>query len=130
MTDSGNIVAKMTVTVQGRTISRFNIHKGATIVIGRGNDVHYQIKSGALSRRHCQISDRGDYLELSDLESLNGTYLNQQKVKQARLANHDKIYLGPIVLEIELGYDRPAASQITTNSKPGACLSRYDFTQP
>jgi len=80
MSSLGNdLVAKLTVTVQGKTISQWDVPKQGSLVVGRGNDVNYQIKSGALSRRHCQISDEGSALVIRDLDSLNGTFVNRQK---------------------------------------------------
>ncbi len=97
-------IARLTVTVQNKAISKVDITKGTNLVIGRGNDANYQIKSGALSRKHCQIYDNGNFLIIEDLESLNGTYVNHQKIKQTRLNHGDEIQLGPVVIKVETIY--------------------------
>lgn len=140
MDSPGNVVARLIVTVQGKTISTLDVPKGACLVIGRGNDVHYQIKSGALSRRHCQIRDEGNALSVQDLDSLNGTFVNRVKVRKTSLKSGDEIQIGPVCIKIELAYETisqatpisPIAiqtqqvSESTSNPKPLVVMTPLD----
>jgi len=60
---------------------RFDIDRKET-VLGRHPDCHVTIEVGAVSRQHAKIHRIGDRLELEDLGSRNGTFLNGQLVTQ------------------------------------------------
>ena len=50
-----------------------------------------------VSRQHCQLERRGDYLFVTDLNSTNGTYLNGTRLvayAPHRLADGDRLILG------------------------------------
>lgn len=103
-------VAKLTVTYQDKTLSIWELPKGASRIIGRGAEVHYQIKSGILSRRHCEIKDTGNGIEIKDLGSLNGILVNRERVTCSKLKNGDEVQLGPIVIKIEVIADQKQAA--------------------
>ncbi len=103
---NSNVVAHLIVMVQGKEIDTLEILKDNTFLIGRGEDVHYQIKSGALSRHHCEVKDCGLFLEIRDLSSMNGTLVNGQKIEKIVLKDEDKIQLGPIFLKVKTFYPK------------------------
>lgn len=51
-----------------------------TIVIGRAPDVDISIKDGAISRHHLRLSFLNCVLQIQDLGSINGTFLNGTKL--------------------------------------------------
>ncbi len=56
-----------------------------------------------ISRKHATIRRKGDQLELIDLGSRNGTFLNGQKLESEKLAiltHHDEIRLGKIIMTL------------------------------
>jgi pSer/pThr/pTyr-binding forkhead associated (FHA) protein len=58
---------------------------GSTLVtIGRSEGCTYrlcgQLEDALVSRRHCLIDVRSDRVEIRDLESCNGTYVNGQRL--------------------------------------------------
>lgn len=56
-----------------------------------------------ISRKHAAIRRKGDQLELVDLGSRNGTFLNGKKIESnqsALLTHHDEIRLGKIIMTI------------------------------
>ncbi len=69
------------------------------LIIGRTPDNDIQIDSEFISRHHAQIftDDRHSWIE--DLNSTNGVYLNNKRIKKQRLANGDEVELGTYVLE-------------------------------
>ncbi|NUM35616.1 MAG: protein kinase [Candidatus Brocadiae bacterium] len=103
---NGNVVAHLVIMVQGKELDTLEILKDTAFVIGRGEDVHYQIKSGALSRHHCEIKDCGTFLELKDLSSMNGTLLNGQKIQKSTVKHGDQIQIGPISMKVETFYPK------------------------
>lgn len=70
---------------------------GDEIIIGRGGQNNIDLRDPYISKKHARIvSDENQYF-LEDLNSANGTYLNNEKVLDAiRLKNGDRIKLGQI----------------------------------
>lgn len=63
-------------------------------VVGREASSQIPITNISVSRRHCLIKRDADQFKLSDLESLNGTFVNDVPIKE-RLLNHgDRIRIG------------------------------------
>ncbi len=84
-----------------RLIAIAGSHQGQVIVldketlsIGRGPSNRLVINDPLLSRRHCRISVEFGEIELADLSSLNGTFVNGVPVKKRRLVHGDRIRLG------------------------------------
>ena len=61
-------------------------------VIGRGQDADIVIDSKNLSRLHVRFTVSGDTIEIEDLGSKNGTFVNNEKVQAKRqLAKGDRL---------------------------------------
>ena len=87
--------AGSTVTLQlddgsGRT---YQLREGAN-VIGRGQDAQFRLPDTGVSRRHLEIRWDGQVALLSDLNSTNGTTVNNAPVQEWQLADGDVIRLG------------------------------------
>ena len=63
----------------------FPLHKGREIVIGRSSELEMVLIEDMVSRRHAAITVNGDELTIADVGSTNGTFVNGEKVKRARL---------------------------------------------
>jgi len=50
------------------------------LLLGRHPECDIQIESRKISRRHCCIAQVEDYLVVRDLDSTNGTWVDQQKI--------------------------------------------------
>ncbi|MBI4560344.1 MAG: FHA domain-containing protein [Candidatus Hydrogenedentes bacterium] len=62
--------------------------------LGRAEDNHVVLVADEVSRHHAKICRRGDKFILVDLNSLNGTYVNRQRVVQRILSDADEIWFG------------------------------------
>src|SRR5438045_1258071 len=51
----------------------------------------------SLSRRHCLLAVDGDRVTITDLESLNGTFVNGSPIKQQVLEHGDQLKIGESV---------------------------------
>ena len=68
------------------------------LVIGR-EDAGLTIEDSEMSRKHAVIRPRDDALEIEDLGSLNGTFVNGAKIEGAtRISGGDTIKLGVTTL--------------------------------
>ena len=47
-----------------------------------------------VSRRHAEIVREGDEFTIKDLGSLNGTYVNRQRIEATKLADDDEVQIG------------------------------------
>ena len=71
-------------------------------VLGRDPAAAIPIDHASVSRRHAQVSLRGDGATLEDLGSRNGTYLNGRLLEgSAPLTDGDVIRLGPVTIVVE-----------------------------
>lgn len=65
---------------------------GATVV-GRSADCGIQLEHGGLSREHVRLTPTAQGLLVEDLDSSNGTFLNEQKITRAVAHHGDEIGL-------------------------------------
>lgn len=66
---------------------------GNSITLGRGSDCDVVFTGTHLSRRHAKITISHDVLDVIDLDSVNGTYVNGDRVKESRLKPGDQLRL-------------------------------------
>ncbi len=69
--------------------------------IGRSTDADLVLAEPSVSRKHCQIRSGPDGLELVDLSSLNGTWVDDRRVTRARLTGRTEFRVGPYRLRFE-----------------------------
>jgi type II secretory pathway predicted ATPase ExeA len=85
----GRIVA---VTDEGE-VGELALRPGR-LVIGRTPDNDLQIDSRFVSRHHCQIVSTADVSVIEDLNSTNGIFMNQKRIRRHVLADGDVVELG------------------------------------
>jgi pSer/pThr/pTyr-binding forkhead associated (FHA) protein len=68
------------------------------VVIGRHPDSDIFLDDITVSRRHAEITRDGTSFSLSDVGSLNGTYVNRERVERADLEAGDEIQIGKFKL--------------------------------
>lgn len=77
---------------------------GEVTVIGRSPECQIQLDSDMVSRRHAQVTRKGNSFYLEDLDSGNGTVLNGKRIgERTQLQPKDRIKLGPVLLRFEAG---------------------------
>ncbi|HMF84624.1 MAG TPA: FHA domain-containing protein [Acidimicrobiia bacterium] len=82
--------------------SRFSLERDVTTV-GRHPDSDIFLDDITVSRRHAVIRRDRDGYEVSDAGSLNGTYVNRERVETAPLRHLDEVQVGRFVLLFMLG---------------------------
>jgi pSer/pThr/pTyr-binding forkhead associated (FHA) protein len=50
---------------------------------------------------HCRLTAGNDHLEVLDLKSTNGTFVNDKRVEKAKLATGDRLRIGRVELTVE-----------------------------
>lgn len=84
---------------------------GQSVIVGRTSRAGLVLHHDPyLSGRHFLVEYNGEALRLRDLESTNGTFLNEERVEQAMLADGDVIVAGQTVFGVAIANVRPPAS--------------------
>ncbi len=70
----------------------------APILIGRSPDCDYVLTDDSVSARHAGLSRQDGYLLLEDLDSANGTYVSDRRIKRVRISWRTEFEIGGHVL--------------------------------
>jgi serine/threonine protein kinase len=81
----------------GRT---FDLTEGATLVIGRGEKSDTKLTDGTISRLHCELKWDGAHFRLIDLDSVGGTFVGGQKIKEHALKHDQEFQIGGTRLKL------------------------------
>jgi len=73
------------------------------IVVGRSSDLDMVLVEDMVSRKHARIAMQGDQIWIEDLGSTNGTFVNGEKIKRARLKEGDRVLIGTSILKLIAG---------------------------
>lgn len=79
----------------------FRLRPGAVKTVGRAPRADFILDAALVSRLHCRLTASDDTLEVVDLSSTNGTYVNDKRVKKATLAPGDRLRVGRVELKVE-----------------------------
>ena len=101
-------MAKLVVLSVGMT-GRTQELKADQTTIGRVEDNTFQIAEPSVSSHHCEVLLRGKDVVVRDLNSTNGTFINEEKISESVLKPGQKLRLGQIELSLETG-DAPFSS--------------------
>jgi len=95
--DLDEVVAQGAVLVirsgGGRTGETFPV-EGERITVGRRPDSDIFLDDVTVSRDHALLVKRGEGWFIDDLGSLNGTYVNRQRIESHRLNDGDELQIG------------------------------------
>ncbi len=78
----------------------FPIQAGKEIIIGRSGDLEMVLAEDMVSRRHARIAFQGEDIYIEDLASTNGTFVNGEKIRKARLREGDRVLIGTSILKV------------------------------
>ncbi len=101
-------MAKLVILTQGMTGRALDLKVDKT-TIGRVEDNLFQIAEPSVSSHHCEVLLRGNEVVIKDLNSTNGTFIDDEKITESVLKPGHTLRLGQIELRLEDG-SAPAAS--------------------
>ncbi len=120
-------MAHLTLLLDNREVRKFVLNRGIT-TIGRAQDNDIVINNLALSRRHAQVEFKGGRFEVIDLQSQNGVYVNQERVRAPRsLDDRDSITLGTYQFVFRSSEESEPEVRAV---KPAKTRPRPETTQP
>jgi pSer/pThr/pTyr-binding forkhead associated (FHA) protein len=79
----------------------FRLRSGAVKTVGRAPRADFIVDAALVSRLHCRLTATDDRLEVVDLASTNGTFVNDKRVDKARLIKGDRLRVGRVELTVE-----------------------------
>ncbi|HEX7899358.1 MAG TPA: GGDEF domain-containing protein [Planctomycetota bacterium] len=99
--------------------------------IGRDADCGLVLVDADVSRRHARIDLRSGGYVIRDLDSTNGTYINNRKQREAALQPGDHVRLGKVIFkflrgdDVEKQYHEAVYSMMITDGLTGIPNKRY-----
>ncbi|HSM94052.1 MAG TPA: DUF4388 domain-containing protein [Anaeromyxobacteraceae bacterium] len=87
------------------------------VLLGRESDAELVLSEDLVSRRHAELAVADAEVTVRDLGSTNGTFVNGQRVKRAKLALGDRVLVGTSLMKL---VPAPAGAQAT----PPAVVTR------
>ena len=103
-------MAKLVILTQGLTGRAHELNVDRT-TIGRVEDNMFQIAEPSVSSHHCEVLLRGNDVVIKDLNSTNGTFINNEQITESVLQPGQTLRLGQIELKLETG--TPASAPAT-----------------
>lgn len=81
----------------------FRILPGNIKTVGRAAQADFIVDAALVSRLHCRLSAGAMELEVVDLDSTNGTYVNGQRIERSPLKAGDALDVGKVRFRISRG---------------------------
>ena len=78
----------------------FQLPPGSVKSIGRSRDAEFIVDAALVSRLHCQFTATAETLQVKDLGSTNGTFVNGKRVTAAELREGDRLSVGRLELVV------------------------------
>jgi len=80
---------------------------GRPVTIGRAPDNDLSVDNLAVSNYHAKIYYEAGRMVVEDLDSLNGTFVNDLRIERATLHDGDKIHIGKHTIKVDTSGDAP-----------------------
>jgi ABC transport system ATP-binding/permease protein len=82
----------------------FRILPGSVKTVGRATRADFVVDAALVSRFHCRLTaSPSGALEVEDLRSTNGTFVNGERVQRLALAEGDRVRVGRVELVVGRG---------------------------
>ena len=79
----------------------FRLPAGSVKTIGRAQGADMIVDAALVSRVHCRLEAGRDGIDVVDLSSTNGTFVNDKRIERAAVSIGDRIRIGRVELSIE-----------------------------
>lgn len=118
-------MARLLVKTDGVNTKLIDLKLGANRV-GRHPDNDFSIEHPTISSVHCEIVLMDSGVVLRDLESTNGTFVNDKPVREAKLSPGEIVRLGDVELLVESVDAKIAIPQFADFDLPAPPVVRKD----
>jgi pSer/pThr/pTyr-binding forkhead associated (FHA) protein len=84
------------------------------MLMGRHSEADVRLPLPDISRRHCRFLFTDRAWEVFDLDSLNGIFLNGERVKHAVLRDHDVLTIGGFRFQVDVSGSAATAGNVAS----------------
>ncbi|MFP5385003.1 MAG: FHA domain-containing protein [Bacteriovoracia bacterium] len=92
---------KINLKVQhNNNVQECSLSLGQILNVGRSRECDLKVDDDKLSGQHCRFYLKKDKLEITDLDSKNGTYLNGIRIEQSEVFVGDQIRVGATLITL------------------------------
>lgn len=109
---------KAKLVVVGGEAKAAEVNLKLPTIIGRGREAPLTLPHPLVSRQHCEIFEQNGQLVVRDLGSLNGTFINNERITEAVLPNGELLTIGTVTFRAV--YDDSAAAKSGGKPPPKA----------
>ncbi len=107
------------------SLTEHEIGLNGAVALGRSSKAEIQLDDEKISGRHCRFYLKRDRLELTDIDSKNGTYLNGIRIEQSEVFIGDEIRIGDTIISLEEKHMGPDSVDALTF--PGPFKDRMNY---
>jgi predicted component of type VI protein secretion system len=101
------------IVEKGTSQKRSYLLQSPATIIGRRQDCDLRIPSSEVSRRHCALTMDDDYLKVEDLDSVNGTFVNGDRVIGKQVVRPgDRLDVGPVRFLVKYEISQDAVNRL------------------
>jgi len=104
-------MAKLSLMFEKRLVKEVPIGSRA-VGIGRSPDNDLPVDNPAVSNHHARVFFEAGRLVVEDLDSLNGTFVNDLRVERATLHDGDSIWIGKHHIKVDASGDVPISVDV------------------
>lgn len=80
----------------------FRMPAGAIKTVGRAPRADFVVDAPLVSRLHCRLTATDTTIDVVDLDSTNGTYINDQRVTTGSLSQGDRLRVGRVEFTVDV----------------------------
>jgi hypothetical protein len=78
----------------------FPLYPDREILVGRSSELDLVLVEDMVSRKHAKITISGSDIFIQDLGSTNGSFVNGEKIRRAKLSVGDRILIGTSIIKV------------------------------
>lgn len=117
------------ISINGNELHRYSFSE-SEILIGRSPECDVLLDNAGVSRTHAKVLRQGNRVQIVDLNSGNGTFLNGQWVTDAFVNNGDTVGIGKFTLTLKVAEEALADAGPHPEADPEPVASSTVFLRP
>lgn len=111
----------------------FPLEENREVLVGRSSDLDMVLVEEMVSRKHARLQLSQGRIEIEDLGSTNGTFVNGERITRMSVGEGDRILIGSNILRVVSLDNEAARSPMKASATPGGTrrgVRRFNGTAP
>lgn len=117
------------ISINGSELHRYSF-SDTEILIGRSSECQVLLDNAGVSRTHAKVLRQGNRVQIVDLGSGNGTFLNGEKVDEALVNSGDTVGIGKFSLTLKVAEEALEDADPHPEAEPEPVSSNTVFLRP